>query len=205
MEQPQPDFAQAIAYAIQRLETELPPYLTYHSCWHTKEDVLPAAVRLAHLSGFPEEDVRMVEVAAAYHDIGFLYTIEEHEMVGASIAAQMLPEFGFRWPQIERIINLIMATRLPQSPGNLLEQCMADADLDALGREDFLERSEALRLETAALGQPLDLITWNERQLFFLEAHQYFTAAARSLREASKQEHIALLKARIGQGSSPTY
>jgi len=202
MENPQPDFSQAIAYAIQRLETELPPHLTYHNCWHTQGDVLPAASRLARLNEFPEEDIRLVEVAAAYHDIGFIYTLVEHEMVGASVAAQVLPEYGFTWPQIDRIINLIMATRLPQSPGDLLEECLADADLDALGREDFLERSEALRLETAALGQSLDLVAWDERQLPFLQSHQYFTAAARSLREAAKQEHIALLKARIEQGST---
>lgn len=200
MEFTQPDYSQAIAYAIERLETELPTYLTYHSCWHTQKDVLPAAVRLAHLCGFSGEDVQLIEVAAAYHDIGYVYTSEEHEMIGASIAAQVLPGYGFQWFQIERIINLIMATRLPQSPGDLLEQCLADADLDALGREDFLERSEALRLETAALDQPLDPLEWDKRQLPFLEAHQYFTAAARSLRDIAKQEHIALLKTRIAQG-----
>lgn len=199
MESPQPDYAQAIAYAIERLEAELPTHLTYHSCWHTQKDVLPAAVRLAQQCGFSEEDVRLIAVAAAYHDIGYVYTSKEHEMIGASIAAQVLPEYGFQWPQIERIINLIMATRLPQSPGDLLEQCLADADLDALGREDFLERSEALRLETGALGQPLDLSEWDKRQLSFLEAHQYFTAAARSLRDPAKQAHITLLKNRIAQ------
>lgn len=201
-EQPQPDYSQAISYAIKRLETELPSYLTYHNCWHTQGDVLPAAVRLAQQCGFSDREVRLIEVAAAYHDIGFLYTNEEHEIVGASIVAQVLPEYGFGWPEIERIINLIMATRLPQSPGDLLEQCLADADLDALGRDDFPERSEALRLETAALGQPLDSLEWDKRQLPFLEAHQYFTAAARTLRDTAKQEHIALLKARLAQSIS---
>ncbi|MCL4869661.1 MAG: HD domain-containing protein [Anaerolineae bacterium] len=198
MEQTEPDFAQAIEYALQRLATELPPYLTYHNLWHTQEDVLPAAVRLARLTGIPEADIDLLRVAAAYHDIGYLYVVQEHEMVGASIAAQLLPDFGFSWPQIERVINLIMATRIPQTPDNLLEQCLADADLDALGRDDFLQRSEALRLETAALGQPFDLLAWDARQLGFLQTHHYFTAAARSLREATKQKHIVLLKAKIG-------
>lgn len=198
----QPDYAQAIAHALHLLQTELSPALMYHSLWHTEGDVMPGAVRFARMSGIEDGDVRLLEVAAAYHDIGFLFTIEEHEMVGASLAAQVLPDYGFSWPEIERIINLILATRLPQSPGNLLEECIADADLDALGREDFLERSEALRLETAALGQTFNLVDWDKRQLPFLESHHYFTAAARSLREASKQEHIALLRTRIAQGTS---
>jgi uncharacterized protein len=198
----QPNYAQAIAHALYLLQTRLSPTLTYHSFWHTQGDVMPGAVRLAQMSGVEEGEIKLLEVAAAYHDIGFLFTIEEHEMVGASLAAQVLPQYGFSWPEIERIINVIMATRLPQSPENLLEECMADADLDALGREDFLERSEALRLETAALGQEFDLVAWDKRQLPFLEGHRYFTAAARSLREANKQEHIALLKTRIAQGSA---
>ena len=196
----QPDYAQAIAHALYLLETALAPHLTYHSYWHTQGDVMPGAVRLAQMSGINDGEISLLEVAAAYPDIGFLFTIEEHEMVGASLAAQVLPDYGFSWPEIERIINVILATRLPQSPGDLLEQCIADADLDALGREDFLERSEALRLETAALGQEFDLITWDKRQLPFLEGHSYFTAAARTLREANKQKHISLLKARISEG-----
>lgn len=197
----EPDYAQAIAHALYLLQAELSPKLTYHNLWHTEGDVMPGAVRFARMSGIEDGEVQLLEVAAAYHDIGFLFTIEEHEMVGASLAAQVLPDYGFTWPQIERIINLIMATRLPQSPGDLLEECIADADLDALGREDFLARSEALRLETAALGQQYDSLSWDKRQLPFLEGHRYFTAAARSLREASKQEHIALLKSRIAQGT----
>jgi len=197
----QPDYAQAIAHALYLLQAELPPTLTYHSLWHTEMDVMPGAVRFARMSGLEDGEIQLLEVAAAYHDIGFLFTIEEHEMVGASLAAQVLPDYGFTWPQIERIINLILATRLPQSPADLLEECIADADLDALGREDFLERSEALRLETAALGQEYDSLSWDKRQLPFLEGHRYFTAAARSLREAHKQEHIALLRSRITQGT----
>jgi hypothetical protein len=42
-------------------------------------------------------------------------------------------------------VRLIMVTRLPQTPNSLLEEIIADADLDSLGRADFQVRYEALR------------------------------------------------------------
>ena len=44
-----PDFERAKHYAFERLEHNLPPNLMYHSPAHTREDVLPAAERLAAL------------------------------------------------------------------------------------------------------------------------------------------------------------
>jgi HD-GYP domain-containing protein (c-di-GMP phosphodiesterase class II) len=72
-----PDYAGAIDYALQRLRTEFSPLLTYHT--HTERDVMPAAVRLARLCGLPEADIRLLEVAAAYHDIGQIKTSLGHE------------------------------------------------------------------------------------------------------------------------------
>jgi len=42
---------------------------------------------------------------------------------------------------------MIMATKIPQSPKNLLEQIICDADLDYLGRERYEENSLLLLQE----------------------------------------------------------
>ena len=39
----------------------------------------------------------------------------------------------------EQICGMIMATKIPQSPKNYLEQILCDADLDYLGRDDFYD------------------------------------------------------------------
>jgi len=191
---PQPDFVGAIAHAVARLQAELPPVLTYHSLWHTQQDVMPAVVRLARLSHVAEEKIRLLEVAAAYHDIGLIYQHEEHEVIGAQIAAQTLPQFGFSPSHIDRIVGLILATRLPQSPQSPLEEFLADADLDVLGREDFSSRSHALWQEMLTRGQPFTWREWCQVQLRFLKQHAYFTPAAQALRDAGKQQHIAALE-----------
>ena len=43
------DFEAAKKYAIDRLKRELSPLLVYHSLWHTTDDVVLAAIRLADL------------------------------------------------------------------------------------------------------------------------------------------------------------
>jgi uncharacterized protein len=186
----QPDFERARRYALKRLESELPSNLLYHSVAHTRDDVLPAAERLAAMEGVEGEDLLLLRTAVLFHDIGFVEQGTNHEGIGARVAAQVLPSFGYQPEQIEVIKAIIMATELPQSPHTLLEKIMADADLDVLGRKDFLSKNQALRAELNHSGtQPSDE-EWFSSQLEFLHEHRYFTAAARTLRSKGKQKNI---------------
>lgn len=196
-----PNISQAIDFALNQLRRELPEKLTYHNLWHTEEDVLPGSIRFAQHSGVSEEDLRLLEVAAAFHDLGFTETYANHELVGTRIAAQVLPGLGFSGRQIETIMGMIMATRLPQSPRNLLEEILADADLDVLGRADFLSRNEALRQEWANYGRETPLEQWYEGQLAFLKNHTYFTPAARMLRNETKKKNIRILEEKLREMS----
>ncbi|AOF80562.1 HD domain protein [Methyloversatilis sp. RAC08] len=192
--QPQPDYAGAVAYALQRLRAELPPFFSYHDVSHTEHDVLPAVSRLARLAGLTDADRQVLEVAAAYHDLGHVQNHIGHEQIGVSVIDDVLPGFGFGARDIERISGMILATQLPQSPQNAHEALLADADLDSLGREDFFDTSEALWRERAALGYPVSWPEWLATQLAFLASHRYFSDAARTLRDAGKQRNIARLE-----------
>ena len=191
------NYEAAIAFALDMLKASLSAGLTYHNLWHTVHEVMPGCNRLARRSGLDEESRELLMVAAAYHDVGFTEAYANHEIVGVRIAAQTLPDFNFSKRQIEGVIGMIVATRLPQSPRNLREEILADADLDVLGRADFFERNEALRMEWANYGQAMDLLPWYEGQLAFLRGHRYFTPAARMLRDEMKAENIRLLEARM--------
>ena len=193
-----PDFAGAERYALKRLQRELASDLTYHSLWHTRNDVLPAVERLAAMEGVGDEDRLLLRTAAAYHDLGFVESHLNHEATGIRIACETLPDFGFSARQVQVVAGLIQATKLPQSPRNLLEQIMADADLDGLGRNDFFRRSLDLRNELAAYGKPASDDEWYSYQLKFVGGHTYFTASARALRDPQKQRNLAALAARLG-------
>lgn len=202
----QPDYDAARSYALSRLRNELPRTLLYHDFRHTAGDVLPAAERLAAIHEVEGEDLQLLRVAAAYHDVGYIEAYWQHELTSLRVAAQTLPGFGFASPQIDRVLGLIVATRLPQSPRDLLEQIMSDADLDSLGRKDYFELSERLRQELELRGELRPLHQWQEVQIAFLKQHGYFTEAARQLRQATKDENIASLELKLkanGSGISP--
>ena len=188
------NYESAIAHALNILEHHIAPMYVYHDVWHTREDVMPQAARLAQLCGCTPEQIELVHVAAAYHDLGFIETDRNHELAGVRIAAQMLPQHGFDARYIEAIIGMILATRLPQDPRTLLEMIVADADLDVLGRDDFFERNLLLRQELSARGFSVDDTAWYKSQLAFLESHTYFTEAAQQMRRKGKQHNIAALR-----------
>jgi uncharacterized protein len=189
------------------LERNLPPQRVYHNLAHTRDEVLAAVERLAAMEGIAGENLLLLRTAAWFHDVGFVVQGANHETIGAELAAQALPDFGYRPEQIAAIQGVIMATRLPQSPRTLLEQIMADADLDLLGCEEFLPRNHDLRAEMAAYGQTMDDHEWLSSQLDFLRSHVYFTASATALRSEGKLRNAQLLQealARLGDSNART-
>lgn len=197
-----PDYSGAVSYALRRLHAELPERLYYHSALHTETDVLPAVVRLARMSNVSESDLHLLEVAAAFHDLGQIVTSLGHEQIGVDIIVEVLPRYGFSAQDIERVTGMILATRLPQSPQNEEQALLADADLDSLGREDFLETSVALWKERSACGMDIPWHAWLENQLRFLQSHRYFTPAARVLRDEGKRSNIERLQRMIRDGQT---
>jgi uncharacterized protein len=194
-----PDYEHAKQYALQQLEQKLPPTTYYHSISHTRDDVLPAVERLAALEGVEGDDRCCLLTAACYHDIGYIRRGLEHERYSARISARILPAFGYTLEHIALITRLILATRLPTNPQTLLEKIIVDADMDSLGREDFLKTSQTLRSELAARGVVLSPDAWYTRQLEFLMNHHYHSQAAIRLREAGKQRNIALVRALLAE------
>ena len=190
------DFSGAIVYALKRLNSELSPKFLYHNLRHARDDVMVAVMRLARLSGVSLADKQLLEVAAAFHDIGVLVDRAEHEEAGCQIVETVLPAFSFSPAQIQTIAGMIRATRLPQSPKTQLEAILADADLDILGRSvDFWQLNKALRDELALFGESMSDKEWYGSQCQFFQDHTYFTDASRALRQKTKeQNHQAMQK-----------
>jgi uncharacterized protein len=194
-----PKFEQAWAYALQRLETELPSHLYYHGVFHTRDDVVPAANRLAEFEGIKGIELSLLLTAAWFHDVGYVKQPLYHELISARIATEVLPEFGFKYEQVETVRWAILATALPQKPQNLFEQILTDADLDVLGREDYPVTSNNLRKELAVLGVKYDDLDWYTRQLAFIQEHTYFTDAAHALRDEGQRRNIEYAKKKVGE------
>jgi uncharacterized protein len=184
----------AIVYARQCMQQELAPELTYHNMTHTFEHVMPAAMELADLCGVSPEEKDLLAVAVAFHDLGWIVQGRGHEQLGAEMARRQLPAFGFNDQQIDSIVSMILATRMPPRSTCLLDSIIIDADMAILSRDDFRSCNNQLRMEIEALGEPLSDRQWYESQLAFLEQHRYFTDVAAAHYEPIKQQHILELR-----------
>lgn len=187
------NFSAAKSHILYRLQLELPANLYYHGVQHTL-DVFEAATEIARGEGITGSSLVLLQTAALYHDCGFLIAYQDHEAAGCMIARQVLPDFGYSHTQVEQICSLIMATRIPQSPNNHLEQILCDADLYYLGTDDFFRIGNLLFREFQEYGILADEEEWNRIQLQFLSSHQYFTATARQRRQSKKVVHLNYVK-----------
>ncbi|MCI5082237.1 MAG: HD domain-containing protein [Saprospiraceae bacterium] len=181
------------AFILDKLERELSDVLTYHGLHHTL-DVLHVAEELCYLEKISPYETILVKTAALFHDSGFTVSGKEHERLGCQLAKIHLPEYGYTPSEVRRICGMIMATKIPQSPKNELEQIICDADLDYLGRDDFYDIGGTLYEELRANDVLNTEQAWNQLQVQFLEKHHFFTETARRRRTARKQRYLNELK-----------
>lgn len=190
------NYRKAERHIMKILEDQLSPTLYYHGIHHTL-DVVDAIERIAIMEGVLDEDIFVLKSAATYHDAGFVEQYDANEPVGARMASEILPKYGYTPDQVRQVEALIYATRIPHKPNNLLEQIICDADLDYLGRDDFFDISDTLRRELKDHGKIDSDRTWDEIQVKFLTMHKYFTDSAIKLRREDKLKHLEIIKQRL--------
>lgn len=178
---------------LDLLEKGLPEYLYYHNVKHTI-DVTSQVELIGIGEGVNDENLLLLKTAALFHDFGHTINYEEHEYHGTELARKMLPNYKYTQEQIEKICQLIMATKLPPNPKTKLEKIMCDADLDYLGRSDFIPVSNTLYEELKAQNKIGDMNAWNKLQVKFISSHHYYTDTANNLRDVNKQKQIDRIK-----------
>jgi hypothetical protein len=181
---------------LDKLEHELPDYLFYHNVKHTV-DVVTEVELIGWGEGCSDEEILLLKTAGLFHDAGHTVAYDNHEHYGTLLVREMLPKYNYSPEQIDRICEIIMATKLPPQPKNLLEEIICDSDLDYLGRSDFIPVSNTLFEELKAQKKIMELNDWNKLQVRFISGHQYFTKTARSLREVNKQLQIERIQSLI--------
>lgn len=189
-------YEQAYSFLIGKLDHALPAYLSYHNAQHTKQ-VIDAAERLAKEEGIEGNDLILLKTAALFHDAGFLHDHDEHEKHSCKIARKHLPEFGYSVEEVDKICNMIMSTRSPQSPPDHLSELLCDADLYYLGTDQYTANAEKLFYEFKKTGIVKTETEWEVKQVEFLSAHRYFTKTAKASLERIKQQRLEQLKTKL--------
>lgn len=207
-------FQQATQYAIDLLQREMLPAFTYHNVNHTL-DVVHACNRLAEMEGITEEERRLLNLAAYFHDTG-LTTITNtdlesfhsgravHEENAVQIARNFLSTCNLTEEELATITRLIMATKWGHTPIDLLEQIISDADMSSIGGEPerFLRSSNALRAELKAFGIENEELEWYQSQKDLLETYNYHTPSARILFDGNRRLSRAAVQSHLDRITS---
>jgi len=184
---------------LQMLTAGLDPRLTYHNRHHT-EDVLENAERIAAAEAISDSRLLMlIKIAALFHDTGFLNGYAGHEEGSCRIMLDTLDPELFIADELGLIADMIMATKMPQSPLRVQERILCDADLDYLGRDDFPVINNRLKNEWLLLGLLDHEEQWNEIQVQFLNNHHYFTNSSIHNRTPGKIKHLESLKMKLNK------
>ncbi|MGM0375204.1 MAG: adenylate/guanylate cyclase domain-containing protein [Bacteroidota bacterium] len=178
---------------LNRLENELSSELTYHNVKHTI-DVVTQVELIGRGEGVNEEEMLLLKAAALFHDAGFLISYENHEQNSIELAREILRNYGFTEDQIQEISNLIHVTREDAKPRNHLEAILKDADLDYLGRSDFIPVSQNLYKELQTFNGKIAPREWTQKQIHFIENHKYYTQTAKEMRQVKKEKQLEELR-----------
>jgi predicted metal-dependent HD superfamily phosphohydrolase len=168
--------------------------LAFHNKKHT-ERVVSAVAKIAAHYNLNSHDFFVVTAAAWFHDLGY-YMVGDaaHEASGAAAATSFLKDTGVDETTILAISNCIVATKMPQTPTNLLEEIVCDADLFHLGTDEFAEFNKLMRKEhELQSGKTIDKAEWRKGTISLLKSHHFHTSYCQLLLNPKKNENLERL------------
>ena len=191
-------------FASQILKQDIEDKFVYHDHYHTSR-VVEASKTIGKECGLSDQEIEYVSIAAWFHDTGYKLGCDHHEENGAKIAEEFLKKEGYSQEGIEIIKGCILATRMPQSPTNLLEDVICDADLHHLACTDYTEMAEKMHREIEKVkGKEIDAQTWNQMNYDFFKDHEYFTPYAQKKLQPIKDENLGSIKKAVKKKKKET-
>jgi predicted metal-dependent HD superfamily phosphohydrolase len=187
----------AVSKYVEKLFQEyFNPRLSYHNIEHTRNVVRHVDEICKHYP-LSDKDYQIVTIAAWFHDVGHLISGSyEHERKSVSSMKLFLMCSNMSETSIDKIAGCIISTKLPSHPENLLQMILCDADTYHLGTEEFWQSDIAIKKEVEMMmGGTID--GWDEKTLFFLQSHHFFTDYCKNLLTQGKMDNIMRLSKKV--------
>lgn len=187
----------ADTFVTQLLTDKLPNEYDYHSVNHTRE-VVDNAEMIGEESGLSEDEINIVKICAWFHDTGFIYKPIDNEKDSAKIAKDFLTANGIDEKVIAQVVDGIMATCIPQTPNNIVDRVLCDADLKHLSDDNYIERIENLRNEMISIsGKKLSMRKFHIMSEKFFKQHNYYTDYGKKELQPKKEKNLQLIQKAI--------
>ncbi|UNZ00124.1 DUF5706 domain-containing protein [Zhouia spongiae] len=181
-------------YVLNSLNRDLPHGYLYHNYNHTQR-VVKHVHELIEANAITPENAEILELAAWFHDIGYIKTRKEHEKEGALIAEDFLKRQDYPEEKIQTVKNCILATAFNAVPETALEKILADADFSHFASANYDEISDLLREELRLLNlKEYSDEEWLEENIkMFNEHHKFHTNYAIEMWQPQKNKNLLKL------------
>jgi predicted metal-dependent HD superfamily phosphohydrolase len=184
-------------YVEQILRERTPDQNYYHNLYHTL-DVVESSIEIGIGEKLSPDEMEMVQIAAWFHDIGYIEKPEGHEEVSAMYAGNFLNEENYPEERIAKVVGCILATKVPQNPRTKLEQVICDSDLNHLGREKFSARNDYFRKEQEYYrNRKLTETEWLTSTIDFMTRHHFHSGFAINNFSKIKKKNIKDLQLQL--------
>lgn len=191
-------------YCTKLLTDSIPDEYEYHNLAHTME-VVESVEEIGVNSGLTKDEMEIVLIAAWFHDVGFCVAYEDHEENSMKLAEEFLTKQNYDPKQIQQINECIAVTKLGNTPENLMQKVIMDADMLHLGKKGFSKKEAALRNEwEAVLGKNYSEVEWVRQNIDFIGSHGFYTDYANEKYETRRQKNIKKLQKKLRQAVDET-
>ena len=181
-------------YVYNLLNNKLATNYVYHNLAHTQK-VLEKTIELAEKLEKDAASLEKLQLAALFHDSGFINKAENHEQESVKILTHFLQENNVEVNKIEAIASLILATKMGHNPTNDLEKILIDADCAHIGNKSFEDKTALLRKEWEAIeNKNYSDAEWVAINIDFLtNGHKYHTDYALKNWSKGKDKNLSKL------------
>lgn len=182
-------------YVRELYKTRQNPTFVYHNLDHTKM-VVKAVVQIAGHYRLDEQETMVVQIAAWFHDTGYLFGFfDDHEEKSAELAVSFLEDEKADPVLIKKVRECILGTKIFCRPPSLIAKIVADADLFHLGTPDFPETNKRVLKEMERCsGKKFSTEEWLRGALEMLEKYEFHTDYCQNFLKEGKQRNIKYLR-----------
>lgn len=187
----------AESFVTEIYENKMSKELFFHNLKHVKRTV-NAVNQLATHSELAAHEIELLNLAAWFHDVGFIQVYKGHEKTSMKMAKDYLQDSNYPSDKMEKVLGCIQATKITIEPNNLLEKIIQDADIIHLGKKSFFKRNRELKKEMeVVLGQKYNKKEWIEADIKFFQDHPFHTEYARSKYDRQRFINLAVLQEKL--------
>lgn len=171
--------SKAEEYVSGLFKQKLPENLLYHNLSHTNE-VAEIAKELGEISKLSDSELEMLQVAAWFHDTGYIKKYNGHEEESLKYAKEFMDGEDYDEKKQKEVERLIKSTIKDHNAQDLLEEILHDADMAHIGRKRFFRKGELLRVELENfLDESYSELEWEKKQYQFLINNNFLTRAGK--------------------------